>query len=858
MRLVDYFKRLLSNRFPAYFNYATIDENETLESRDLELGISSHTTTQASVSVEFTSDDLAQDSLASNPLHAQNQTIETNANELPPTTESLPSDTISGYQTLSLLLALIFERDNLPNIGGAFLLTLLGTALNFTPPILLGETIQSLNQTNDTINVANHELSLATWQTILIGLLVGSFILSKLVPNWRDQVLTPVAANNSKKIVDRFTTHQLQKSLYYHSTTSFSQQIYLFQKGFATASVIPPLLTQIAPTFIELLFAVTALSARYDASIGVVIASMLAVYVAYAKATTQVIIDSREMALRSGNKEFETVEPALKRYKNIHDFGKYHQTLAGVKLATTNNARVNTTATLIALKVGMGNIIIPGLAMLAASLIMATKIREKRYTAQDFIVLFGYLSQLVSIIPNFGQALTLLFSAYPDIKFIFTELVKPAEIIDLYPNTPLVIDGPPSIRFDNVHYTHPPKGCALLLMSESPIDKKIPLTKPTYILSSDALYYIFDVTKVVSDEHRINILPDQGTMKDLWQALSDNTVPANKECTALTRTQQNTITMKTAHTQPILPPVFKGLSFTIEPGQKVALVSRSGGGKSTLFNLLYRYYSPASGTIYINDQDIAKVSLKSTQDHIGLMGQAANLFNGTVRDNILYGAADGRHVSDTIIHALANGSADASQITDEEIYALAKSVNLDSFIKNLSAGLDTQVGEEGKELSGGEQYKVAILRGLMKQAPIRLLDEITGALDSLSATQILTGMDTSLQNTTRIMITHKLLEAQDADVIIVLEQGVAIAQGTHAELLNDCPLYQDLWNEQNNASPNASGSNSPLPPGSVQTATLGSMTPLVISGISIELPELNPDSGAKCKILAGILSAIIL
>lgn len=229
------------------------------------------------------------------------------------------------------------------------------------------------------------------------------------------------------------------------------------------------------------------------------------------------------------------------------------------------------------------------------------------------------------------------------------------------------------------------------------------------------------------------------------------------------------------------PPIVTNLSFTIMPGQRIAFVSESGAGKTTLFNLLYGYYTPDSGLIKINDQVISEVSLFDLQKHIGLIGQTPNLFKGSIRDNIRYGADS------------------ANNRSDETIMTLAASVNLRDFLMSFPDGLDTDVGENGKKLSGGQQQKVAILRALMKPCQIRLLDEVTAPFDSQSATEVLQGIFALPDQPTTLMITHKLTEAQSADVIIVLDKGRCIATGTHDELLISCDLYQRLWSNYTNA-----------------------------------------------------------
>lgn len=221
--------------------------------------------------------------------------------------------------------------------------------------------------------------------------------------------------------------------------------------------------------------------------------------------------------------------------------------------------------------------------------------------------------------------------------------------------------------------------------------------------------------------------------------------------------------------------ILKNVSFTIPAGHKVALVSESGGGKTTIFNLLFGYYSPSSGRIEINGQDISKISLKSLQKNIGLFGQNPNLFQGSVRQNICYGAEN------------------PEDVTDEKILEIAEAVNLKEFLLGLPDKLNTDVGVAGKSLSGGEQQKIAILRGLFKRTFIQFFDEVTSSLDSHSATQVLQQIIYGRENTTSLIITHKLSEVEHADKIIVLDHGRIISQGKHHELLKKCELYQKLW-----------------------------------------------------------------
>lgn len=225
---------------------------------------------------------------------------------------------------------------------------------------------------------------------------------------------------------------------------------------------------------------------------------------------------------------------------------------------------------------------------------------------------------------------------------------------------------------------------------------------------------------------------------------------------------------------PLEAPLFSNMTFTINPGEFVAIVSESGVGKTTLFNLLYGHYQPLNGQITINHQLIDDVTRTSWQKNIALFSQSPDLFKGTVRENIAY------------------GSNNPNAVSDEMIWQQAKLAHLNHFLEQLPKGLDTEVGDNGKALSGGQQQKVGILRGMMKQSAIRLLDEITASCDSQSAKQVMSAIANSREGTTTLMITHKLSEVHYADRILVVGKNGLIAEGKHDELVNHCPLYKSL------------------------------------------------------------------
>jgi ATP-binding cassette subfamily B protein len=222
-------------------------------------------------------------------------------------------------------------------------------------------------------------------------------------------------------------------------------------------------------------------------------------------------------------------------------------------------------------------------------------------------------------------------------------------------------------------------------------------------------------------------------------------------------------------------PVLQGISFVAERGKLTALVGLSGGGKSTLLNLILRFYDIDSGRIAIDGQHIAAVSRHSLREHIAYVGQIVHLFRGSIRDNI------------------ALGKLGAST---DEIVAAAKAAHAHDFIENFPAGYDTPVGEQGLQLSGGQRQRVAIARALIKDAPIILLDEATAALDSESERAVQEAIAELCKGRTTIAIAHRLSTIMHADSILVVEHGMIVESGHHEELLRKGGRYASFYRLQ--------------------------------------------------------------
>jgi ABC-type transport system involved in Fe-S cluster assembly fused permease/ATPase subunit len=225
-------------------------------------------------------------------------------------------------------------------------------------------------------------------------------------------------------------------------------------------------------------------------------------------------------------------------------------------------------------------------------------------------------------------------------------------------------------------------------------------------------------------------------------------------------------------------PILKGLSFEVPAGKTVAIVGPSGAGKSTISRLLFRLYDVSGGKILIDGQDIRQVTQTTLRSAIGMVPQDTVLFNDTIRYNIRYGRWDG---------------------SDAEVEEAAQLAQIDAFIRMSPKGYETQVGERGLKLSGGEKQRVAIARTVLKAPPILVLDEATSALDSHTEHEIQESLERVSRNRTSLVIAHRLSTIVGADEIIVLDQGRIAERGTHAQLLASGGLYASMWNRQREA-----------------------------------------------------------
>jgi ATP-binding cassette subfamily B protein len=221
----------------------------------------------------------------------------------------------------------------------------------------------------------------------------------------------------------------------------------------------------------------------------------------------------------------------------------------------------------------------------------------------------------------------------------------------------------------------------------------------------------------------------------------------------------------------------RGIGFTVEPGQTVAILGTTGSGKSTLVNLLPRFYDPTGGEVLLDGMNIREVTLASLRSQIGIVLQETLLFSGTVRDNIAFGRPDA---------------------SDEDIQRAAKAAQAETFIRDLPDGYDTVVGERGVGLSGGQRQRIAIARALLVDRCLLILDDSTSAVDATTEAAIQEALDALMHDgqRTAFVIAQRVSTVRDADMILILDDGQIAAQGTHDELLKGSELYNDILGSQ--------------------------------------------------------------
>ncbi len=281
----------------------------------------------------------------------------------------------------------------------------------------------------------------------------------------------------------------------------------------------------------------------------------------------------------------------------------------------------------------------------------------------------------------------------------------------------------------------------------------------------------------LKDLNGINNVVQDGiaAAKRIFEVLDTEPEIRNKEGAIGLSRDFRTIELKGINFRYEETPVLKGIDLTVRAGESIAIVGRSGGGKTTLVNLLPRFYDVTGGAILIDGTDIRNATLESLRSCTAIVTQQTILFNDTIRNNIAYGHAEKSF---------------------DDVVRAARAAYADDFIRSLPQGYDTVIGESGVKLSGGQRQRIAIARALLKDAPILILDEATSSLDTESEREVQNALDTLMQGRTSFVIAHRLSTIMNADRIIVLKDGRIVEAGRHEELLALCGEYKNLYDQQ--------------------------------------------------------------
>ena len=293
-----------------------------------------------------------------------------------------------------------------------------------------------------------------------------------------------------------------------------------------------------------------------------------------------------------------------------------------------------------------------------------------------------------------------------------------------------------------------------LLMAYQPVKSLASLnsTLQTAMASAQRVFSIIDITPKIVDKEKVSF-------NEIKLNINKNIKFKN-------------VSFKYANSE---NDILKNISIDIPHGKKVALVGHSGAGKTSLLNLIPRFYEPYKGQILINNKNICDLGIKNLRSLLSIVSQDIVLFDETIKYNIAYGSYN---------------------YSEDEMYNACKNSGCEDFISELSEGLNTQIGENGIKLSGGQRQRIAIARAFLKNSPFLLLDEATSSLDSISEEKIQNAIKNLMVGRTSLVIAHRLSTIKDADKIIVIDKGKVVESGNHKKLISSSPLYKNLYNLQ--------------------------------------------------------------
>eukprot|EP00056_Hartaetosiga_gracilis_P013204 m.216634 g.216634 ORF g.216634 m.216634 type:complete len:625 (+) comp13808_c3_seq1:1549-3423(+) len=518
--------------------------------------------------------------------------------------------------------------------------------------------------------------------------------------------------------------------------------------------VLGSLLFNVTPILLEVSLVTGILAYKCGPMFAGVTLATMGAYTAFTIIVTQWRIKIRRAMNAAENEGGATAIDSLLNYETVKYFGNesHEAERYDVSLAKFQTASLKTSSSLAMLNFGQQAILSTGLT--GVMLLSATQILNGSATVGDIVLVNGLLFQL-------SLPLNFLGTVYREVRQSLLDMAVLFDILSLKPQIEMKENAPDIVLPANVY-----KPFSGGLRSEG-----------TAVKSVYEQHLEYKETRKQQQEQ----LEQQGV-----DGQTTHTVTSPDVSIPLMRSFAPAVI-----TSDLNPAVeFENVSFTYESGLKVfndvslripfgartALVGPSGSGKSTALRLLYRFYDPSDGVIRVNGQDIRDVNIDSLRQVLGVVPQDCVLFNETIFYNIKYGN----------LHA-----------DDDTVYEAAKIANIHHLIEQMPQQYDTQVGERGLKLSGGEKQRVAIARAVMKNSPILLYDEATSSLDAITEQNILSSVARVAEGRTSLFIAHRLSTIQNVDKIFVLHDGRVAEEGTHSQLLDDSnSFYSYLWHNQ--------------------------------------------------------------
>lgn len=649
-------------------------------------------------------------------------------------------------------------------LAGGGLLTCLNAAEMIFSPLVFSKTIIAL-ATQESTKFGNTEIS-PMWMAGIYGATVALGSLTNIARNY---VYAPIGPKATEKLVVQYMDHLMNESLDHHLSTPLGDHINCLRKCFESIpNVTTQMFTQIFPTLLEISVAIGVLSKLFNREVAAGLVTTLVAYVSYSAASGSKITKIREEMGNLGFKVFEDIVATIQQYETIHAFNNLPAAIRKFSAALKEFTKKDIEANLIIQKIGGVQTSISALGFAIITTLVANAALNGSLTPSAYVTISSYLLQFSAPLAVFGTAINQLRAAITELGIVFKELEKPRKQL---PTRVITIQKQDAeVRLANVKFHYEAKYELCLMTDEiKPEKDKLYLKKK----DKDILYTVLTPSGEVIRDRKLELpAPDDFDLEHL-NAMKKQILEKTKEAGHIKKET----------------PIFRDVTLTIPAGKKTGIVARSGGGKSTLTNLLFRHYDAIEGDIRIGGEKITDYSPESVRRLISIVPQTPILFNDTLYNNIAYGGLNrpGGVTPDDVKNAVA-----AACLTD-----FVKSLGDGDFNK----GLQTVVGERGAKLSGGQRQRVAIARAFLKNPLIYIFDEATSALDNEVKHDIQKNMDEISKGTTTIVITHDLPSLVNADKIIVFDKGLVAEQGTHKELLALNGVYADL-SKKMQSSPN--------------------------------------------------------